>query len=176
MRTTLVTRVAIGLLSLTLVGCLGSNESSSSAPAAPAPSETTNASLFLEDISPKNLTATRAAFEQAAVAQGWSILGVENVAEILAERGYSVAPVLVFQACSGKYSSKLLGDDNTRFVASMIPCRVALYQKSNGQVIISRMNSASMGERIGGEAGSVIKQSGQDMETIIQNTLAKLKS
>lgn len=165
-----LTAILLMVASLHLTGC-GSDETST-----PPTTSTDNAPMFLEDTSPKSLTATSAAFQEAAVASGWSILGVDNIGEILAERGYSVAPVLVFQACSGKYSSKLLGGDDTRFVASMIPCRVALYQKSTGEVIISRMNSISMGEKIGGEAGSVMKQSGQDMETIIQNTLSKLKS
>ncbi|WGZ93912.1 MAG: DUF302 domain-containing protein [Candidatus Thiothrix putei] len=162
--------ILLTVASLHLAGC-GNDDTST-----PLTTPTNSAALFLEDTSPKNLTATSAAFQAAAVANGWSILGMDNIGEILAERGYSVAPVLVFQACSGKYSSKLLGSDDTRFVASMIPCRVALYQKSTGEVIISRMNSISMGDKIGGEAGSVMKQSGQDMETIIQNTLSKLKS
>ncbi|OQX15639.1 MAG: hypothetical protein BWK73_06375 [Thiothrix lacustris] len=165
-----LTAALLVFASLHLTGC-GSDETST-----PPSVSTDNAPLFLEDTSPKNLTATSAAFQEAAIASGWSILGMDNVSDILAERGYSVAPVLVFQACSGKYSFKLLGSDATRFVASMIPCRVALYQKSTGEVIISRMNAISMGEKIGGEAGSVMKQSGQDMETIIQNTLSKLKS
>ena len=130
--------------SLQLSGC-GSGESNTT-PITP----TGNAALFLEDTSPKNLTATSAAFQEAAVASGWSILGMDNIGEILAERGYSVAPVLVFQACSGKYSSKLLGSDGTRFVASIISCRVARARKSTGEVIISRMNSISMGEKIVG--------------------------
>ena len=156
------------LLVLLFSGC-GDNEDNH-------PTTPTQPSLFLEDRSSKSLALTVEAFQANVAAYGWTILGVDNIAEVLAERGYTVAPVLVFNACSGKYSSKLLGSDDTRFVASMIPCRVAIYQTSQGEVVISRMNAASLSEKIGGDAGAVIKQSGQDMETIIQTTLQKLKA
>lgn len=132
--------------------------------------------LFLEDQSPKPLVPTTEAFREAVKAAGWSVLGVTNMGGILSERGFTLHPVLVFDACSGKYSADLLGKDETRFVASMIPCRVAIYQTSAGKVIISRMNSVAMAGMVGGHAGSVIKKSGEEMEQIIQATLKRLGS
>lgn len=136
------------------------------APAMPA--------LFLEDTSPKPLVPTVKAFRAAVEEAGWSILGVTNMAGILSERGFTLHPVLVFDACSGRYSSDLLSRDETRFVASMIPCRVAIYQTSTGKVIISRMNSVAMAGMVGGHAGDVIRKSGEEMELIIQATLKSL--
>ncbi|MDP2367736.1 MAG: DUF302 domain-containing protein [Rhodoferax sp.] len=98
-------------------------------------------SMFLEDTSPKALVSTVDAFKEAVKAGGWSILGVTNMAGILSERGFTLHPVLVFDACSGKYSSELLARDETRFVASMIPCRVAIYQTSTGKATMKRLQS-----------------------------------
>ena len=134
-------------------------------------------SMFLEDTSPKALVPTVEAFREAVKAGGWSILGVTNMAGILSERGFTLHPVLVFDACSGKYSSELLARDETRFVASMIPCRVAIYQTSTGKVIISRMNSVAMSTMVGHPAAAeVIKKSGEEMELIIKATLKRLQS
>ena len=132
--------------------------------------------LFLEDASPKPLVPTTEAFREAVKSAGWSILGVTNMAGILSERGFTLHPVLVFDACSGKYGADLLSKDETRFVASMIPCRVAIYQTSTGKVVISRMNSIAMSDMVGGHAGTVIRNSGEEMELIIQATLKKLGS
>jgi len=133
--------------------------------------------MFLEDTSPKALVPTVEAFKEAVKAGGWSILGVTNMAGILSERGFTLHPVLVFDACSGKYSSELLARDETRFVASMIPCRVAIYQTSTGKVIISRMNSVAMSGMVGHPAAAaVIKKSGEEMEQIIQATIKRLQS
>jgi uncharacterized protein (DUF302 family) len=83
--------------------------------------------------------------------------------------------MLVIEACSGKYSAKLLENDDTRYVASMIPCRVAIYQTSAGKVIISRMNSTLFAGMMDGVVADVIKQSGTDMEAIIARTLTMLQ-
>jgi uncharacterized protein (DUF302 family) len=131
--------------------------------------------LFIEDKSPKGLVPTVDAFRDAVSAGGWSILNVTNIAGLLSERGFTLHPVLIFDACSGKFSSELLKNDETRFVASMIPCRVAIYQTSAGQVVISRMNSVAMADLVGGEAGTIIKKSGAEMEQIVQATLQRLK-
>jgi uncharacterized protein (DUF302 family) len=93
---------------------------------------------------------------------------------ILAERGFAVRPVLVFDVCSSRYSADLLSNDAMLFVSSMMPCSVAIYQTSAGKLVISRMNSAAMGGMIGGHAGDVVSKSGQEMEAIIKATLKML--
>lgn len=143
---------------------------------AQTPAKPAMPALFLEDTSPKTLVPTTEAFREAVKAAGWSVLGVTNMSGILSERGFTLHPVLVFDACSGKYSADLLSKDETRFVSSMIPCRVAIYQTSTGKVVISRMNSVAMAGMVGGHAGTVIKQSGEEMESIIKATLKKLGS
>ena len=127
--------------------------------------------MFLKDTSSANFPRTVETFKAEVKASGWSILTVHNMAGILSTKGYTLHPMLVIEACSGKYSAKLLANDDTRYVASMIPCRVAIYQTSTGKVVISRMNSALFAGMMDGIVAEVIKQSGTDMEAIIARTL-----
>jgi len=165
---------AVWVLLIALTVCLFT-PSASAQPQSQAAAGQAMPALFLEDTSPKNLVATTAAFKESVKAAGWSVLGVTNMAGILSERGFTLHPVLIFDACSGRFSADLLSKDETRFVASMIPCRVAIYQTSTGKVIISRMNSVAMAGMVGGHAGTVIRKSGEEMEQIIQATLKKLE-
>lgn len=180
MKTTIVVRslqkpifLAAGwlLLGITILlfGAMASAQAQTQAPAKQA-----MPALFLEDTSPRPLVPTTEAFREAVKSAGWSVLGVTNMSGILSERGFTLHPVLVFDACSGKYSADLLSKDETRFVASMIPCRVAIYQRSSGEVVISRMNSIAMADMVGGHAGTVIRKSGEEMELIVAATLKKL--
>ena len=82
---------------------------------------------------------------------------------------------MVFEVCSGKYSAKLLAKDEHRYVTSMIPCRVAIYQTSQGEVIISRMNTPMLAQMLTPEVAEVIVTSSQEMEGVIQRTLDKLQ-
>ena len=84
-------------------------------------------------------------------------------------------PVVILEVCSGKYSAQLLARDETRYVASMIPCRVAIYQTSVGKVVISRMNSGMFASMMESAVGDVIKRSGDEMEGIIAKTLARFE-
>lgn len=105
-------------ITLWLFSSMASAQAQTQAPAIPA-----MPALFLEDTSLKTLVPTTEALREAVTAAGWSVLGVTNMAGILSERGFTLHPVLVFYACSGKYSADLLFKDETRFVSSMIPCQ-----------------------------------------------------
>jgi len=131
--------------------------------------------MFLEDTSPANLPRTVEVFMEEVRAGGWSHLTTHNMAGILSTRGFTLDPVLIIEVCSGRHSAALLANDETRFVASMIPCRVAIYQTSDDRVIISRMNAPMMAEMMPPAVAEVIAASGAEMEAIIQNTLARLK-
>ena len=131
--------------------------------------------MFIEDTSPADLARTVETFKAEAKAAGWILLAEHDMAGILAARGYTLNPVLILEVCSGKYSAQLLARDETRYVASIIPCRVAIYQTSAGKVVISRMNSGMFATMMEGAVGNVIGESGDEMEGIIARTLAKLK-
>lgn len=162
------------LLALTIGMAAFMGDVRAQAAAPPKAAAPTMPPLFLEDTSPKAMVPTIEAFRTAVSAAGWSVLGITNMTGILAERGFAVRPVLVFDVCSSRYSGDLLSNDATLFVSSMMPCSVAIYQTSAGKVVISRMNSAAMGGMIGGHAGDVVSKSGQEMEEIIKATLKLL--
>ncbi len=131
--------------------------------------------MFVETASPADMTDTVTVFMEEVEAAGWSHLTTHDMGEILAAQGFTLDPVLIVEVCSGKYSAQLLGNDDTRFVASMIPCRVAIYQTSEGQVIISRMNTTMMAGMMPPTVAEVITASGNEVEAIIEATLARLQ-
>ena len=131
--------------------------------------------FFVETESPANLPRTVEVFLEEARAAGWSLLTTHNMAGILSARGYTLHPVLIIEVCSGKYSAELLAKDETRYVSSMIPCRVAIYQTSTGKVVVSRMNTIMFAGMLEPAVADVIRKSGEEMEAIIAKTLARLK-
>lgn len=147
---------------------------SNASAAVPAPANVSPHPMFVENLSPADLPTTVAALLEETRAAGWSHLDTVNMSGILAARGFTLDPVLILEICSGRHSAALLDSDETRFVASMIPCRVAVYQTSDDRVIVSRMNSAGMAEMMPGEVREVIAASGAEVEAIIARTMARL--
>jgi uncharacterized protein (DUF302 family) len=131
--------------------------------------------MFLQSESPKSLPKTVEIFKQEVAAAGWSILNVTNMAGILSEKGYTVSPVLIFDVCSGKYSSQILAKDEYRFVTPLMPCRMSIYQTKNGKVIIARLNAGGMAQMFDGELAIIMKKSSDALEEIIQKTISRLK-
>ena len=143
--------------------------------AAPLQASSETPQVFIENPSPANLPETIKAFKEEVKAAGWSILHVHNLAGVLSTKGHTLAPAMVFEVCSGKYSAILLAKDEHRYVTSMIPCRVAIYQTSKGNVVISRMNTQMLAQMLTPEVAEVVITSSQEMEGVIQRTLAKLQ-
>ena len=98
------------------------------------------------------------------------------MAGILSEKGYTLSPVLIFDVCSGKYSSQILAKDEYRFVTPLMPCRMSIYQTKDGKVIIARLNAGGMAQMFDGELANIMKKSSDALEEIIQKTISRLKA
>jgi len=130
--------------------------------------------MFLQTESPKGLYETVKVFKQEVAGAGWSILNMNNMAEILSEKGYTISPVLIFDVCSGKYSARILAKDEYRFVTPLMPCRVSIYQTSEGKVVIARLDPEGFGPLLSGELAEIMMQSSMEMEDIIEKTISRL--
>lgn len=129
--------------------------------------------MFVETVSPLKYEATVEALKAEMAADGWSVLAAHNLAAKLAEKGHSVLPVTIIEGCSGKFSLTLLKNDATRYVATMLPCRVAVYETSDGKVIISRMNTHVMGAQMEPAVAEVMNKAGASIEAVIARLNSK---
>lgn len=159
--------LAMSSLGLFAAGCQ-SQPTKTAQQAAPS-----SKSMFMETESPFGYSETVEAMKAEFSAAGWSVLATHELHTVLAKKGHQVQPVAIMEACSGKYSVKLLKKDDTRYISSMMPCRVSIYQTSTGKVIISRMNSPQMASMMDPEVAEVMNQASAGMESVIAKVLAK---
>ncbi len=127
--------------------------------------------MLLEDRSPYDFAETVERFEAAVADAGWSVVGVQDMQAILAGHGHDVLPLSVFSLCSSKYSAELLQYDDERIVSPFMPCRVSIYEKSNGYTYVARMNSLMVAQPFGGVIADVMTVAAEETEEIIANTL-----
>lgn len=89
-------------------------------------------------------------FEKAVTEGGWKIPAKHNLRETLLKSGKSdVNNVLVFEICNPDLAEKILLSEDEKLVSSFLPCRVAFYEKNDGNVYFSRMNSGLLARVIG---------------------------
>ena len=129
--------------------------------------------MFLESESPLKFSETVDAIKAEAGALGWSTLAAHDLAGILAKKGFAIAPIIILETCNSKYAVELIKKDETRYVSSLLPCRVAIYETSTGKVIISRLNTTAFGSMMEPAVADILKKAGAEMEGIIERVLAK---
>ncbi len=127
--------------------------------------------MMLEDESPYGFQETVQVFEEAVRDAGWSVLQVHDMQGILAGHGHDVAAVKIYELCSSRYSAEILREDDARLISPLMPCRVAVYEKSDGTTYIARMNSVLMAKPFGGVIARVMDQAAVDTEQVIDAVL-----
>ena len=127
--------------------------------------------MMMEDISPYDFDETTARFEEEVEAAGWSIAGMHDMQEILAGHGHEVDRIQIYELCSSKYSAVILEEDDERIVSPLMPCRISIYEKSDGNTYITRMNSKLMARPFGGIINDVMQQAADETEEILENIL-----
>jgi uncharacterized protein (DUF302 family) len=121
--------------------------------------------------SKKSFPETLKIFKEEVSKAGWSLLNVNNMAGVLSERGFTLHPVVILDVCSGKYSARILGNDEYRPVSAFMPCRVSIYQTSDGKVSIARMNTGAFVKMMLSEVAEVMSASDKEIAEIVANTV-----
>jgi uncharacterized protein (DUF302 family) len=98
----------------------------------------------------------------------WKIIQMLDLQETMRKNGKDVLPVKVVEMCKPDYAYQLLSEDSQRIYSNMMPCRISVYEKSDGKTYISRMNSAMFAEQIGGVMQDVMSTAFDDVEKMIK--------
>ncbi len=106
-------------------------------------------------------------FEQTAMDMGWKIPTVHDMAETMDKNGYNVNSMKVFELCHPDHAYEILKLDEERIVSNMMPCRVSIYEKSDGKTYVSWMNTSMMGNMMGGVVAEVMGVASADSEKMI---------
>ena len=128
--------------------------------------------MMIESESKYDFDETVERFREIVDDSSWGILNTHNMQEIKANLGYEVLPVKVFDLCSGHYSYQILREDDERIVTPMMPCRISIYEKSNGKTYIGRMNSGLVARLFGGIISDVMQNATRESEEILQQLIA----
>jgi uncharacterized protein (DUF302 family) len=112
-----------------------------------------------------------AKFEQTAKDMGWKIPTIHDMQKTMDVNGYEVASMKVFELCHPDHAYEILKKDEERIVSNMMPCRVSIYEKSDGKTYVSWMNTSMMGNMMGGVVAEVMGVASADSEKMIESII-----
>lgn len=123
--------------------------------------------MFQESRSKYGFDETVAKLGEVISGKGWRITHTHDMQETMTKNGYSVLPLKVVELCNPAYASRMLADDDLRIYSSMMPCRISIYEKSDGHTYISRTNNGAMAAMIGGVVQEVMSGAYADAEGFV---------
>jgi uncharacterized protein (DUF302 family) len=127
--------------------------------------------IIIESQSPFGFADTLERLTRSVEQKGWKLPAVHNLQQTLANAGKDVLPVSVLAICHPAHSGRILEKDAERSVSALMPCRISVYEQSDGKTYISRLNAGVMAGAFGGIVETVMNETTQDVEDIITNAL-----
>ncbi|MDP2336170.1 MAG: DUF302 domain-containing protein [Bacteroidota bacterium] len=127
--------------------------------------------LFSVNESKYDFDQTAEILSESVKTNDWRMPHQYDLQQIMANNGFEVKPVKVFSICKPDIAVQILKTDNDRHIASMMPCRVAIYEKSDGKTYISRINAGMFAKLLVGKASMVMADAGVGSETILKSVI-----
>jgi len=127
--------------------------------------------LLKENKSKHDFETTVQELEKSIEKAGWKIPHVNDLQATMKKFGKDVRKVQVYEICHPDHAFKILKQDDERIVSSLMPCRVAIYEKSDGTVYLSRMNSSLMSKPMKKVIRSTMTDASRDTEQILESVV-----
>jgi uncharacterized protein (DUF302 family) len=127
--------------------------------------------MFRETRVEGDFNTTVAKVEKTVLEHGWKIPHVHDLQATMKNFGKDVRSVQVFELCNPDYAYEILKKDQERVVSNMMPCRLAVYEKKDGAVYISRMNSGTVAKPMSKVVRKTMTVAAKDVEDIIDEVI-----
>ena len=111
-----------------------------------------------ERVSPYGVEETVAKIQENAKTIGWATPGVKDMRKSIKKHGGPDigGEVRIVELCNAGHASKILLQDEGRYSALLMPCAIAVYEKSDGKTYVSNMEAERMGGMMGGIVAEVM--------------------
>ncbi|MDO9257898.1 MAG: DUF302 domain-containing protein [Bacteroidales bacterium] len=127
-----------------------------------------NPPVMIENQSRFGFAETVEKLSKNILEKGWKITITHDLQETMKKNSKEVLPVKVMELCNPGLAFRILSKDELRNVSPMLPCRISVYEKSDGITYISRMNAPAFAGMIGGDAAKTIVQAFNETEEFVK--------
>jgi uncharacterized protein (DUF302 family) len=130
--------------------------------------------MLIEVESPLDFYDTLDKLVENAKAAGWKVPSKWRVnfqRNLEHVTGVDIGPNEVIKMCEPEAAVRMLKHDEYKLLTTMMPCTIAVYEKSNGKTYISMMNMEILGLMYGGEIAEIAKELAPQMKKMV--TLSK---
>ena len=103
----------------------------------------------------------------------WKITATHDMQETMKKNGKEVLPVKVIELCNPAHAFNILSKDELLNVSPMLPCRISVYEKTDGKTYVSRMNAPAFAAMIGGDGADTMVDAFNETEELLLHIINK---
>ena len=89
--------------------------------------------IFYQQESPKSFAEVVRSFEKASPEHGFRVLAVHDTQATLAEKGFMISPLKIFEVCNAGFAYKALSKDIN--ASLFMPCRIVIREEAGKTII-----------------------------------------
>ena len=126
--------------------------------------------MLIELESPLGFDDTLAKIEENARYEGWKVPSKWKVnfqKNLMKTTGKDIGKNQVLKMCEPEAAVKILVNDELKKLTTMMPCTIAVYEKSNGKTYISLMNMEMLGMIYGGVVSGIAAELAPQMDAMV---------
>lgn len=127
--------------------------------------------MFIENKSKYNLEETVLKLTEAVSKSDWKVIHMHDLQQLMHKNGHEVLPATVMEICAPSFAFKLLSKDEERVYSNMMPCRLSVYDKNDGNTYVSRMNIEQFSSQMGGVIQEVMTSAFRGAEDFINQVV-----
>lgn len=126
--------------------------------------------MLIEVESPLEFDDTLDKLIENAKDAGWKVPGKWRVnfqRNLEKVTGVDIGRNEVIKMCEPEAAVRMLKHDEYKLLTAMMPCTIAVYEKSDGKTYISLMNMEMLGMMYGGEIAEIAKELAPQMKKMV---------
>ncbi|HTN68165.1 MAG TPA: DUF302 domain-containing protein [Dysgonamonadaceae bacterium] len=127
--------------------------------------------MFIENKSKFSFEETIEKLAKAVGKSDWKMIHTHDLQQLMHKNGHEVLFAKVMEICAPLFAFKLLSEDDERIYSNMMPCRLSVYEKSDGKTYVSRMNIEQFASKMGGVIQEVISTAFKGAEGFIDQVI-----
>ncbi len=106
-----------------------------------------------------------------AEAAGWQVPKVYELQKSLSKAGYQIPPLKVISICHPHYAAQVLEEDRHKVISAIMPCRIGVYQTSDGSVYVAAMNTSLMSKMFGSKIARIMQKVSAEEQAMLKGII-----
>lgn len=126
---------------------------------------------FEEKVSRYGFDETVQMLEESAKQHQWRLPAVHDMQKTMASIGKEVKSARIYELCKPEFAYEVVGFDQNRLLTSMLPCRVAVYEKNDGVTYISFMDLEYISQSMTGNIPETMKTVQAEINKLVEGVV-----